>query len=51
MHVVHAAATISQETDIVVIGSQSILGSHPSPPVGDKLAKLIADGIEAMVCP
>jgi hypothetical protein len=31
-HVVHAAATITEETEIVVIGSQSILGSHPSPP-------------------
>jgi hypothetical protein len=32
MHVVHAAATVSKENEIVVIGSQSILGSHPSPP-------------------
>jgi hypothetical protein len=32
LHVVHAAATITDEAEIVVIGSQSILGSHPSPP-------------------
>jgi hypothetical protein len=32
LHVVHAAATITGEAEIVVIGSQSILGSHPSPP-------------------
>jgi hypothetical protein len=32
LHVVHAAATITEETEIVVIGSQSILGSYESPP-------------------
>lgn len=32
LHVVHAAATVTGETEIVVIGSQSILGSHPHAP-------------------
>jgi hypothetical protein len=32
LHVVHAAATITAETEIVVIGSQAILGSYASPP-------------------
>lgn len=32
LHVVHAAATVSGETEIVVVGSQSILGANPDPP-------------------
>lgn len=32
MHVVHAAASISEEREIVVIGSQAILGVASSPP-------------------
>ncbi|MEM1418753.1 MAG: DUF6036 family nucleotidyltransferase [Myxococcota bacterium] len=31
-HLIRAAATISQDDDIVVIGSQAILGSHPFAP-------------------
>lgn len=32
LHVVHAAATVSGETEIVVVGSQSILGAVAEPP-------------------
>lgn len=31
-HVIAAAAEVSEEQEIVVIGSQAILGSHPDPP-------------------
>jgi hypothetical protein len=32
LHVLHAAALVTGETEFVVIGSQAILGSHPDPP-------------------
>lgn len=32
LHVLHAAAVVTGETEFVVIGSQAILGSHPDPP-------------------
>lgn len=31
-HVIRAAATIAEDTEIVVVGSQAILGSHPTAP-------------------
>ena len=46
LHVVHAAATISGEAEIVVIGSQSILGSYP-----EKLPEEMLRSIEADVYP
>lgn len=32
LHVLHAAAVVTGESELVVIGSQAILGSHPNPP-------------------
>jgi hypothetical protein len=32
LHVLHAAAVVTGEAEIVVIGSQAILGTHPDPP-------------------
>lgn len=31
-HVIRAAAAVSGEDDIVIVGSQAVLGSHPDPP-------------------
>lgn len=31
-HVIRAAATISEETEIIVVGSQAILGCYPDAP-------------------
>jgi len=31
-HVIRAAATIAQDDEIVVVGSQAILGQFPEPP-------------------
>jgi hypothetical protein len=41
-HVIAAAAAVSGEDEIVVVGSQAILGSHPDPP-GELLASMEAD--------
>lgn len=41
-HVIAAAAEIAAENEIVVIGSQAILGTHPSPP-GMMLRSMEAD--------
>jgi len=46
LHVVHAAAAISGEAEIVVIGSQSILGSFP-----ENLPEEMVRSIEADVYP
>jgi hypothetical protein len=43
LHVVHAAATISGEAEIVVIGSQSILGSYPETLPEEMLRSIEAD--------
>jgi len=34
-HVIRASATIAGDLEIVVIGSQAILGSHPDAPEAD----------------
>jgi hypothetical protein len=31
-HIIRACSEITQEYELVVIGSQAILGSHPNPP-------------------
>jgi len=31
-HIIRAASSITEDEDIVVFGSQAILGSHPNPP-------------------
>lgn len=46
LHVVHAAATVSGESEIVVVGSQSILGSYP-----ENLPDEMVRSIEADVYP
>ena len=44
-HVIRAAATIADVRDVVVVGSQSILGAHPDAPPE------LTDSIEADVFP
>lgn len=41
-HIIRAAATVADDPEIVVVGSQAILGSHPEAPSG-LLASMDAD--------